>query len=125
MIYSDYAEKLLAIKVAKVAAKVFKADFVVHVCEAWALRSEKFASIQDAVKQLEQHGSMEDTPGREEIILFTLETPVGIWMGNAALKPLPNGYRTIDDPKFTKPDGAEGLFIDLLPRSKDGNHPVH
>lgn len=120
----ELSDKDMASAAAKAYAKLVKADFVIHIAEAWALHSENLGGIEKSEQLIAEYGFVEQCPQRVDCLMITLETPYGIWVASPLLKPLENsdGGRTFDEPTFTKCDNAQGRFTHLLPSLQDGDY---
>ena len=100
-------------------AEAINADFVLIVMEAWGLMKKHLGRHKEI---LEEFGSVGQSPYREDVVSFSLETTNGIWHGMAPIRPKPPSKkrRTFGQINFIFADGVEGRFAGLLPR-KDGD----
>lgn len=108
--------KPVAAKLIANACKRYDAEFMLHVDEGWHAN----VNTKDEADALrEKYGSVENMPGRIDVIMFQLETQVGVFMAMPRREEqLKRGkvIYTFGEPKFDMMQLGQGTFIGLLPR---------
>ncbi|ARL25475.1 hypothetical protein [Burkholderia pseudomallei] len=98
-------------------AKEHNADFVLWIDEAWMTQFTTHSIDEAQRKVAEVGGEVRDTPGRIDVVMFVLETHLGIFVANPVredAKDSPGGY-TFGAVEFGRPNHAEGQFAGVLP----------
>ena len=120
----DVESKDLSARQIRLTAAMVKADFVFSLMEAWAL-PKRLLGRHQAI--LDRYGSIGNSPHKEDVVSFSLETRQGIWVGSAAIKPKPPSKkrRTFGQVDFIFADGVEGRFVGLLPPLTEDEGKLH
>lgn len=100
-------------------AKNAQPDFIIHVSEAWMVTHLK--SMEEVKKYKEQYPDLEQAPDREEVVMLSLETKMGRWLGCSPIKVV-DGKRTFDDFKMEMSGRFEGRFTGFMPRPDTPTH---
>ena len=119
-----HESKELSANQIRLTADMVKADFVFSVMEAWSLPKRLLSRHQEI---LDRYGSIGASPHKEDVVTFSLETRLGVWVGSAAIKPKPPSKkkRTFGQVDFIFADGVEGRFVGFLPALTEAEHTVH
>ncbi len=109
----DLDKEIAAHAVRQIAA-MEDADFVLMISEAWSFRTDKLAMIDEIYRK---YGSIGNSPYREDVCSFVLETDDGVWVAQPKIRPkgISKKKRTFGAVQFIKVDHIEGRFADLLP----------
>ena len=120
----DVESKDLSAKQIRLTAAMVKADFVFSVMEAWALPKRLLLRHQEI---LDRYGSIGNSPHKEDVVAFSLETRQGVWVGSATIKPKPPSKkkRTFGQVEFIFADGVEGRFVGFLPPLTEAEEKLH
>ena len=120
----DIESKDLSANQIRLTAAMVKADFVFSLMEAWALPKRLLARHQEI---LDRYGSIGNSPHKEDVVSFSLETRQGVWVGSAAIKPKPPSKkkRTFGQVDFIYGDGVEGRFVGFLPPLTEAEEKLH
>ena len=120
----DVESKELSARQIRLTAAMLKADFVFSIMEAWALPKRLLARHQEI---LDRYGSIGNSPHKEDVVTFSLETRQGVWVGSAAIKPKPPSKkkRTFGQVEFIFADGVEGRFVGFLPPMTEAEEKLH
>lgn len=120
----DVESKDLSARQIRLTAAMVKADFVFSLMEAWALPKRLLGRHQEI---LDRYGSIGNSPHKEDVVSFSLETRQGVWVGSAAIKPKPPSKkkRTFGQVDFIYADGVEGRFVGLLPPLTEDEGKLH
>jgi len=109
MRHKDESAKLVTELCKQVAA-----DYVIMISEAWALSGKVLNEEMERIAA--SHESIENHPDRDDIVMITLETRQGHWLGKGLIKSLGGKKRGVDDIQFTMEKEMEGRFASFLPR---------
>lgn len=102
-------------------ATLINADYSLTVTEAWGLMGSQAKNYEKIIKK---YGSIGNSPYREDIVSFFLETKFGVWQAICPVKPLglSKKKRTISTPELRKIEGFSGTLTQILPDV--GEHPL-
>ncbi len=111
---SSDESKVDSARAIQVRAALLGADFIFIIREAWRL-PEKYLPRYDEI--IDKYGSIGASPHAEDIVMFSLETPEGIWMAMLPLKAKPPSKqrRTFGPVVFKHIPNVHGQFVGLLP----------
>jgi len=121
---SEEASKDKSMEAVKSVATDIAADFVFMVSEAWSLRKDKIGKYEEILRK---YGSVAESPYREEVASFSLETTHGLWVGIAPIrfKYPSKKRRTFGSFEFQFADGVEGRFTGLLTTRENSPGLLH
>lgn len=105
----DIKEKNLSAARVTQLAKLLQPDFIILISEAWLKENP---GDLEKVRRIAKEG-VEHEPDRREIVMLTLETRQGAWLGYADIKSLGGDKRGFGELQFIKGD-TEGRFAHLL-----------
>lgn len=100
----DFSSQMIS-----VLAKEFHPEYIVFVSEAWILET----TVEGNEKRITGQ-SLEHHPDRLDVIMYSLETKHGIWLGKSKITTHADNTRTAGVPEFIKPNHATGRFANLL-----------
>jgi hypothetical protein len=112
---TDMKHKDQSAKLVTELCKQIRADYVIMISEVWALSgkvpNEEMERIAATRESIAEH------PDREDIVMISLETYQGYWLGRSPIKSLGGKKRGFDDIQFEMAKEIEGRFASFLPRS--------
>jgi len=96
-------------------AEAGNAEFAIMISEAWALDAEK-TTMEEFIRIAESRESIENHPNRIDVLMVTLETPMGFWVAQSPIKSSGGKARGFGEVNFEFLDRVEGRFTCFLPR---------
>jgi hypothetical protein len=98
----------------RMSAVELDADFVLSISESCSLARDKANRYAEI---MEKYGSIKASPYWVDVLLFTLETRYGTWVGSGYPKPkgLSKKKRTFGEVVLERVNSMEGRFGKLLP----------
>ena len=117
------SDKEIAAHAVRQIAAMENADFVLMISEAWSLRTDKLAKIDEIYRK---YGGIGNSPYKEDVCSFILQTDEGVWAAQPQIKPkgISKKKRTFGEVQFIKADRMDGQFADLLPTKPTCESPT-